>query len=372
MGLRWGLFFKIILVLLFVALLAHELCSGDKLRSALTAFRAHWEGANALWALAALLLLPLNWGAETRKWLLLLRVFSSDASWRLALRGVLAGVTLAVFTPNRLGEFGGRALVLPPELRWRAAAANVASTLSQTLVVLAAGGAGLWWFVREVLRPQPFYSTAVAVLTLLGVAALMVFYLQVGRVVRYFVSSQRSAANGQRPMVNGQRSMANGQRSPATSHRPPANGQPPTVNRQRSTVNRLAASPVARAAARCGGAGAFSAKNAVGGVGLGGVSVCGVHGAVFFSAPIFWREGWRLGRFSGHFHPFFVANGHPAAARDGAGGAGRAGGASVVAVWGQRTEQPVGYLCALDTKPDFARVGRYFFPPQRPYCYEQD
>jgi uncharacterized membrane protein YbhN (UPF0104 family) len=192
MGLRWGLFFKIILVLLFVALLAHELGSGDKLHTALSAFRAHWAGANALWALAALLLMPLNWGAETRKWLLLLRAFAPEASWRLALRGVLAGVTLAVFTPNRLGEFGGRALALPPELRWRAAAANVVSTLSQTLVVLSAGGAGLWWLAREVLRPQPFYSTAVATLTLLGVAALSAFYFRVGAVRRFVIRCSSS------------------------------------------------------------------------------------------------------------------------------------------------------------------------------------
>lgn len=184
MGFRWGLFFKIILVLLFAVLLAHELCSGDKLRNAWAAFRVQWSGSNTLWAIAAVLLLPLNWGAETRKWQLLLRAFVPEAPWRMALRGVLAGVSLAVFTPNRLGEFGGRALSLPSRFRWRAAAANVVSALSQMLVVVAVGGAGLWWFVREVLRPEPFYSAAVAVLTALGASVLLVFYFQVGRVLR--------------------------------------------------------------------------------------------------------------------------------------------------------------------------------------------
>lgn len=173
------LFLKMVLVLLFAALLAHELGSGDKLRTAWAAFCLHWAGANAWWAAAALALLPLNWGAEAQKWRLLLRVFSPEPSWGLALRGVLAGVSLAVFTPNRLGEFGGRALMVPPEQRWRAVAANVVSTLSQTLVVLAAGGAGLWWFVREVLRPEPFYAWAVLLLTAVGLAGLFFFYFQV-------------------------------------------------------------------------------------------------------------------------------------------------------------------------------------------------
>ena len=179
MNSRWAFFFKMVLVLLFAALLVQELGSGDKLRSAWAAFRVQWAGANVWWAAAALALLPLNWGAETQKWLLLLRVFSPAASWGLALRGVLAGVSLAVFTPNRLGEFAGRVLLVPPELRWRAAAVNVVSTLSQTLVVLAAGGLGLWWFVRQVLRPEPFYAGAVAVLTAVGVAALFFFYFQI-------------------------------------------------------------------------------------------------------------------------------------------------------------------------------------------------
>lgn len=179
MNSRWTLFFKLVLVLLFAALLAHEMGDGDKLRSAWEAFCAQWAGANMWWAVAALALLPLNWGAETQKWRLLLRVFNPAVSWGLALRGVLAGVSLAVFTPNRLGEFAGRVLLVPPEQRWRAATANVVSTLSQTLVVLAAGGLGLWWFVQQVLRPEPFYAGAVAVLATVGVAALFFFYFQV-------------------------------------------------------------------------------------------------------------------------------------------------------------------------------------------------
>ncbi len=179
MNSHWTFFFKIILVLLFAALLAHELDSGDKLRSAWAAFRVQWAGANVWWAATALALLPLNWGAETQKWRILLRVFSPAVSWGMALRGVLAGVSLAVFTPNRLGEFAGRVLLVPPEQRWRAATANVVSTLSQTLVVLAAGGLGLWWFMQQVLRPEPFYAGAVAVLAVAGVATLFFFYFQI-------------------------------------------------------------------------------------------------------------------------------------------------------------------------------------------------
>ncbi len=179
MNSRWAFFFKMVLVLLFAALLAHELGSGDKLRSAWAAFRVQWAGANLWWAVAAITLLPLNWGAETQKWRLLLRVFSPAVSWGMALRGVLAGVSLAVFTPNRLGEFAGRVLLVQPEQRWRAATANVVSALSQTLVVLAAGGLGLWWFMQQVLRPEPFYAWAVAVLAAVGVAALFFFYFQI-------------------------------------------------------------------------------------------------------------------------------------------------------------------------------------------------
>jgi hypothetical protein len=60
--------------------------------------------------LLALLLMPLNWLLEARKWHLLLQPFF-PWTYSRALRATLAGVSVSAATPNRIGEIGGRMLV---------------------------------------------------------------------------------------------------------------------------------------------------------------------------------------------------------------------------------------------------------------------
>lgn len=169
---------KILLVAGFLWLLVHELWTGNKWSVVWTAFQAQRTQASVGWMVATLLLLPLNWLVETQKWRLLLRAFE-PASWGRAWRGVLAGVSLAVFTPNRLGEFGGRVLFIAPRHRWRAVVANVVSIFSQTMVVLTAGALGLLWFMLYLLKPDPFYTWALILLTTVGLTALFFFFFNI-------------------------------------------------------------------------------------------------------------------------------------------------------------------------------------------------
>ncbi len=58
----------------------------------------------------AILLMPVNWLLETRKWQLLLQPFL-DWPFKKVLRATLAGVSVSAATPNRIGEIGGRMLL---------------------------------------------------------------------------------------------------------------------------------------------------------------------------------------------------------------------------------------------------------------------
>ena len=66
--------------------------------------------------LAAVLLMPLNWLLETRKW----QVLTSDLQTltiKESFRSVLAGLAVSMLTPNRVGDFAGRIVWLKPENR---------------------------------------------------------------------------------------------------------------------------------------------------------------------------------------------------------------------------------------------------------------
>lgn len=117
------------------------------------------EGVGAVWAtfvagmsteswhLAAivLLLMPLNWLVEAAKWRVLMRPFRQLTLWQ-ALQGTLAGITLSLLTPNRLGEYGGRVLGVEAKDNWAAFLSTAVGNLCQLIVLFATGTAGLSYF----------------------------------------------------------------------------------------------------------------------------------------------------------------------------------------------------------------------------------
>jgi len=98
-----------------------------------------------LFLVIALILMPLNWILESLKW----RILLSDIqkiSLSESIKGVLAGVTVSVFTPNRVGELGGRVVVLQPENRVKGVFATLSGSISQLTVTILAGIFGLTFF----------------------------------------------------------------------------------------------------------------------------------------------------------------------------------------------------------------------------------
>lgn len=88
--------------------------------------------------LLTILLMIVNWGVEAVKWRFLLK-YETKISFAKALHGVLLGVALTFFTPNRVGEFAGRVLILNESNRINGALAAIAASLSQLIITLLAG-----------------------------------------------------------------------------------------------------------------------------------------------------------------------------------------------------------------------------------------
>ncbi|RZL30235.1 MAG: hypothetical protein EOO96_18535, partial [Pedobacter sp.] len=62
------------------------------------------------------ILMLFNWGLEAVKWKQLIQRVEQISLWR-SIESVFCGLTWAVFTPNRLGEYGGRVFFLSPKRR---------------------------------------------------------------------------------------------------------------------------------------------------------------------------------------------------------------------------------------------------------------
>jgi len=93
-----------------------------------------------LWLVVVLM--PLNWGIEARKWQLALRPVER-VSLKNAFRAIFTGVTLASFTPNRMGEYLGRILYIKEGHRISAISLTITCSIAQLLITLAVGLAGV-------------------------------------------------------------------------------------------------------------------------------------------------------------------------------------------------------------------------------------
>ena len=112
---------------------------------------SHFEFPNLLWLCLVLCLVPVNIAFEALKFGKLVKAFSTLSFWRL-FQSIMAGNTIAIFTPNRVGEYGGRVLFVPPEHNWKAVIATMVGSLAQLLVLLSMGLLGALWFSINVLE----------------------------------------------------------------------------------------------------------------------------------------------------------------------------------------------------------------------------
>ena len=89
--------------------------------------------------------MPFNWGIETLKWQYLLRGIERISFIR-AMKAVLAGVSLAIITPSRIGEYGGRIWYLKAGLRLKGVVVTIIGSIGQISATLILGSLGILYF----------------------------------------------------------------------------------------------------------------------------------------------------------------------------------------------------------------------------------
>lgn len=152
------------------------------------AIRHSWQSP-LFWMVIFLMLL--NWGLEARKWQLLISPLEKFSLLR-AYKSVLAGCSVTMLTPNRIGEYGGRIVYVQEENRLRAIPLTMLGSMSQLFVTVLMGTAGLILFKYyfesgEVLLFKLLPELAGNILlyiSLLVSVLLILIYLRVGLVIR--------------------------------------------------------------------------------------------------------------------------------------------------------------------------------------------
>ncbi len=96
-------------------------------------------------------LMFVNWLLEAVKWRYLCRHIERISFWK-SVQSVFCGLTWAVFTPNRIGEYGGRVLFLQPRKRIFGVVAMGVGALAQLVLTSVAGALSVAWFANRFLE----------------------------------------------------------------------------------------------------------------------------------------------------------------------------------------------------------------------------
>jgi hypothetical protein len=103
-----------------------------------------------IWAVmfTVVALMLVNWGIEAIKWKQLIRPIE-PIGLGLAIESVFCGLTWAVFTPNRLGEYGGRVFFLSPKRRIMGVVAMAVGNIGQLVLTNLFGAIAVCIFVYK-------------------------------------------------------------------------------------------------------------------------------------------------------------------------------------------------------------------------------
>lgn len=169
-------FIKLIIFIGLGYVLYKQVFTNSDVKTALASLKEnliHGRG----WFVIVLLLTIINWSIETVKWRFLVNRLD-NISFRRAFLGVLFGISFSLFTPNRLGEYGGRVLVLKHH-RIAAIVSTLIGSYSQIVANMTIGGLACVIYLWKYLHLSPYLVFSAGVIYLCLTTFLFISYFNI-------------------------------------------------------------------------------------------------------------------------------------------------------------------------------------------------
>ncbi len=174
--------FKIVVASLLLWVLYQQVFGREDIAEIKAVFVENLQAENVFYLVLTLILMPVNWLFETLKWRVLIQKFEQHALWQ-SYQAILVGVTFSIFTPNRIGEYGGRILLVEAKNNWKTVVATLVGSFSQLLVLLTMGLLGLLVFIQQFATIETYFIRAIAILGLTLILLLFFGFYNVDRII---------------------------------------------------------------------------------------------------------------------------------------------------------------------------------------------
>lgn len=120
----------------------------------------------------------LNWFVESIKWKFLISKVE-PISIKRAIESVFCGLTWAVFTPNRIGEYGGRIFFLSSRKRIQGMVAMSVGHIAQMVITNVIGAVAMLWFIYSFLAVDDLVFLALTFLVIVFCLFFSLFYFNI-------------------------------------------------------------------------------------------------------------------------------------------------------------------------------------------------
>jgi len=130
------------------------------------------------------ILMIVNWGIESLKWQFLINKIER-VPFLKAFEAVLSGISVSVFTPNRVGEWFGRVFILEKANPWKGVFITMVGSLSQLLITIIVGSIALLFYIPIYIRNTELYANysylyyGIILLVVVIIATLILIFLNV-------------------------------------------------------------------------------------------------------------------------------------------------------------------------------------------------
>lgn len=129
---------KLVILIILAYVVYKQIINRPNLQDVYRQFEQTMEKPNWFYLLAIVFLVPFNWIFETIKWRSFMLKYY-DIDFFASLKVILSGITVAILTPNRIGEYGGRLLTIPAKYNWHSVMATFIGSVAQNIATLSLG-----------------------------------------------------------------------------------------------------------------------------------------------------------------------------------------------------------------------------------------
>ena len=123
-------------------------------------------------------LMFVNWILESLKWRYLTRNLAKISAWQ-SIEAVFCGLTWAIFTPNRLGEYAGRVMFLPYRKRIHGVFAMAVGSFGQNVVTNVMGITAAWWFLYHFVHLATWIYLLIVISGVFFLAGMVIVYFHI-------------------------------------------------------------------------------------------------------------------------------------------------------------------------------------------------